>query len=58
MRIYPVRLAFPPVLGGALALLFLLGGCGIFTQRPEPIPPAAELYERGEAEIRNRARGA
>ena len=32
----------------------MLGGCGIFAQRPEPIPPAAELYERGEAELAKR----
>jgi outer membrane protein assembly factor BamD len=40
--------------GGVLTLLLLLGGCGIFTQRPEPIPPATELYERGQAELDKR----
>src|SRR3972149_2569224 len=49
-----MRVAFLPTLSGALTLLLLLGGCGIFTQRPEPIPPAAELYERGEAELDRR----
>ncbi|MBI4591777.1 MAG: outer membrane protein assembly factor BamD [Candidatus Rokubacteria bacterium] len=46
-------MAFARVLGGALTLL-LLGGCGIFTQRPEAIPPATELYERGEYELGRR----
>ena len=49
-----MRVAFLPTLSGALTLLLLLGGCGIFTQRPEPIPPAAELYERGETELDRR----
>ena len=47
-------MAFLPTLSGALTLLLLLGGCGIFAQRPEPIPPATELYERGEAELARR----
>ena len=46
-----MRLAFPPALSVGLSLLLLLGGCGIFAQRPEPIPPAAELYEKGELEL-------
>jgi len=46
-----MRVAFPSVLGGALTLLFLLGGCGFFTQRPAAIPPAKELYEGGEFEL-------
>jgi outer membrane protein assembly factor BamD len=37
-----------------LLLALLLGGCGFFAQRPEPIPPAAELYERGEQELARR----
>ena len=53
MRTFRTRVAFLPILSGALTLL-LLGGCGILTQRPEPIPPAAELYERGEAELGKR----
>ncbi len=44
-----MRVAFPSVLGGTL--LLLLGGCGFFTQRPEPIPPAKELYQKGEYEL-------
>ncbi len=54
MRTSRTRPAFSPHLAGALSLLLLLGGCGIFAQRPEPIPPAAELYERGEAELAKR----
>src|SRR3970282_496123 len=54
VRTSRMRVAFLPTLSGALTLLLLLGGCGIFTQRPEPIPPAAELYERGEAELDRR----
>jgi outer membrane protein assembly factor BamD len=50
-----MRMAFPAVLGGVLTVVILVGGCGLFTQRPEPIPPAAELYERGEYEL-NRKR--
>jgi len=38
-----------------MTLLLLLGGCGLFTQRPEPIPPANELYDRGDYEL-NRKR--
>ncbi len=49
-----MRVTLPPVLSGALTLLLVLGGCGIFTQRPEPIPPPAELYERGERELNQR----
>ncbi len=48
-----MRVACPRVLSGVLALL-VLGGCGIFTQRPEPIPPAAELYDKGEFELNRR----
>lgn len=47
-------MAFFPTLSGALTLLLLLGGCGIFAQRPESIPPAAELYQRGETELDRR----
>ena len=47
-------MAFLPTLSSALTLILLLGGCGIFTQRPESIPPAAELYQRGEAELDKR----
>jgi len=54
VRTSRTRPAFSPYLAGALSLLLLLGGCGIFAQRPEPIPPAAELYERGEAELAKR----
>ncbi|MBI3029031.1 MAG: tetratricopeptide repeat protein [Candidatus Rokubacteria bacterium] len=54
MRTPRTRVTFLPTLSGALTLLLLLGGCGIFTQRPEPIPPAAELYERGEFELDRR----
>jgi outer membrane protein assembly factor BamD len=54
VRTSRTRETFLPTLSGALTLLLLLGGCGIFAQRPEPIPPAAELYERGEAELGKR----
>ncbi len=54
MRTSRTRVAFLPTLSGALTLLLLLGGCGIFAQRPEPIPPAAELYQRGETELDRR----
>ena len=46
-----MRVAFPSHLGGTLILLLLLGGCGFFTQRPESIPPAAELYDKGDKEL-------
>ena len=49
-----MRVAFPWTLSSLLALLLFLGGCGIFAQRPEPIPPAAELYEKGEFELNRR----
>ncbi len=55
MKTFPKRVAFLPVLTGVLTLVFLLGGCGIFAQRPEPILPAAELYDRGEAELNKRS---
>ena len=38
-----------------MTLLLVVGGCGLLTQRPEVIPAAAELYERGETEL-NRKR--
>lgn len=46
-----MRVAFPSHLGGTLILLLLLGGCGFFTQRPEAVPPAAELYDKGDKEL-------
>ena len=46
---------FSRLFGGALTLLLLLGGCGLFTQRPEVIPSATELYDKGEFEL-NRKR--
>ncbi|MBI2553805.1 MAG: outer membrane protein assembly factor BamD [Candidatus Rokubacteria bacterium] len=45
-----MSMAFSRALAGALILL-ALGGCGLLTQRPEVIPAAAELYERGETEL-------
>ena len=54
MRTSRTRPAFSPHLAGALSLLLLLGGCGIFAQRPEVIPAAVELYQRGEAELDRR----
>lgn len=46
-----MRVALPSLLGGSLTLLLLLGGCGFFTQRPESIPPAKELYQKGESDL-------
>ena len=45
-----MRVAFPS-LGGTLTFLLLLGGCGFFTQRPEPLPPPKELYQKGEYDL-------
>ena len=41
-----------------LALLLLLGGCSaiadFFRQRPQPLPPAGDLYSQGETELGRR----
>jgi len=48
-------LSAPPAL---LALLLLLGGCSaiadFFRQRPQPLPPAVDLYSQGEKELDRR----
>ena len=48
-------LSAPPAL---LALLLLLGGCSaiadFFRQRPQPLPPAVDLYSLGETELARR----
>jgi outer membrane protein assembly factor BamD len=55
VRTSPRRAAVLPLTLGVLTLLVLAGGCGgLLTQRPESIPPAAELYERGENELGRR----
>lgn len=46
-----MRVVFPAILGGTLTLLLLLGGCGFLTQRPALVPPAAELYDRGNKKL-------
>ncbi|HEV8440028.1 MAG TPA: outer membrane protein assembly factor BamD [Methylomirabilota bacterium] len=49
---HPNSLSVPSVL---LALLLLLGGCSAITDffrtRPQPLPPAADLYALGEKEL-------
>jgi outer membrane protein assembly factor BamD len=45
-------LSVPPFL---LAMLLLVGGCStiadLFRQRPQPLPPASDLYTQGESEL-------
>jgi outer membrane protein assembly factor BamD len=50
-----MRLDFLRVSPALVALLILLGGCStivdLFRQRPQPLPPAQDLYAVGEAEL-------
>ena len=50
MRLYSLS-----VCSALVALLTLLGGCSTLAdwvrQRPQPLPPAADLYTVGEAEL-------
>jgi outer membrane protein assembly factor BamD len=46
--------ASPPLIAGFLTVLLLTGGCGFIAQPPEPIPPADDLYSRGEQELKRR----
>ena len=50
-----MRLKSRSVAPSLLALLLLLGGCSavadFFRQRPQPLPPAADLYSKGESEL-------
>ncbi|HET7876956.1 MAG TPA: outer membrane protein assembly factor BamD [Methylomirabilota bacterium] len=51
-----MRRKSPALLPGILALTLLLGGCAwvedLFRQRPQPLPPASDLYSQGENELR------
>ena len=50
MRLYSLSVS-----SALVALLTLLGGCSTLAdwvrQRPQPLPPAADLYTLGEAEL-------
>ncbi len=43
-----------PVVGGFLMLLLITGGCGFLSRSPETIPPADELYSKGEQDLNRR----
>lgn len=46
--------AFPPPAAALLTTFLLIGGCGFFTQAPETILPADELYSLGEQDFNRR----
>jgi len=50
-----MRLNFLSVPSALMALVLLLGGCSAiadyFKQRPQPLPPAGDLYAQGEKEL-------
>ena len=50
-----MRVKSRSVASGLLALILLLGGCSAigdwFRQRPQPLPPAGDLYSQGEREL-------
>ena len=52
---WPMRLKFLLVPATLLSLLLLLSGCttiaDFFRQRPQPLPPACELYAEGESQL-------